>query len=53
VNQKGCLPVHAVQTQIVLKRDSGRVVHLSGTLLSNVPDYNGSQIRVDRIEIDE
>jgi putative hemolysin len=30
--------------------DSGKVVHLYGTLFSNVPDVNGSQIQVDRID---
>jgi len=40
----------AVQAQIKALRDSGKVVHLYGTLLSNVPDYNGSQILVTRIE---
>ena len=40
-----------VQAQIAALRDSGRIVHLYGTLFSNVPDYNGSQIEVDRIEI--
>jgi putative hemolysin len=43
----------AVQEQIKALRDSGRIVHLYGTLLSNVPDYNGSQIQVDRIEVEE
>lgn len=43
----------AVKAQIEALRDSGKVVHLYGTLFSNVPDYNGSQIRVDRIEVDE
>jgi putative hemolysin len=43
----------AVQAQIEALRDSGRIVHLYGTLLSNVPDYNGSQILVDRIEVEE
>ena len=42
-----------VQAQIEALRDSGRIVHLYGTLLSNVPDYNGSQILVDRIEVEE
>lgn len=42
-----------VKTQIEAIRDSGKVVHLYGTLLSNVPDYNGSQIQVDRIEVEE
>jgi putative hemolysin len=40
----------AVQTQIKALRDSGEIVHLYGTLFSNVPDFNGSQIQVDRIE---
>jgi putative hemolysin len=43
----------AVKPQIEALRDSGRIVHLYGTLISNVPDYNGSQILVDRIEFDE
>ena len=43
----------AVKAQIVALRDSGKIVHLYGTLLSNVPDYNGSQIRVDRIEAED
>ena len=33
-----------VKSQIVALRDSGKIVHLYGTLLSNVPDYNGSQV---------
>jgi putative hemolysin len=41
----------AVKSQIEALRDSGKIVHLYGTLLSNVPDYNGSQILVDRIEV--
>jgi putative hemolysin len=43
----------AVQSQIEALRNSGKIVHLYGTLLSNVPDYNGSQILVDRINIEE
>jgi putative hemolysin len=43
----------AVQAQIEALRDSGKIVHLYGTLFSNVPDYNGSQILVDRIEVEE
>lgn len=43
----------AVKSQIEALRDSGRIVHLYGTLVSNVPDYNGSQIQVDRIEVEE
>jgi len=42
----------AVQAQIEALRDSGKIVHLYGTLFSNVPDYNGSQIQVDRIEVE-
>ena len=42
----------AVQAQIEALRDSGKIVHLYGTLLSNVPDYNGSQVQVDRIEVE-
>jgi hypothetical protein len=41
----------AVQAQIEALRDSGKIVNLYGTLLSNVPDYNGSQVQVDRIEV--
>lgn len=42
-----------VKAQIVALRDSGKIVHLYGTLLSNVPDVNGSQVQVDRIEVEE
>jgi putative hemolysin len=43
----------AVKSQIEALRNSGKIVHLYGTLLSNVPDYNGSQIQVDRVEVEE
>jgi putative hemolysin len=43
----------AIKTQIEGLRDSGKIVHLYGILLSNVPDYNGSQVQVDRIEVTE
>ncbi|MDD5368949.1 MAG: DUF333 domain-containing protein [Anaerolineaceae bacterium] len=43
----------AVQTQIKDLRDSSKIVHLYGTLFSNVVDYNGSQIQVDRIEVEK
>lgn len=43
----------AVRSRIVALRDSGKIVHLYGTLLSNVPDVNGSQVQVDRIEVEE
>jgi hypothetical protein len=42
-----------VQAQVKALRDSGRIVHLYGTLFSNVPDYNSSQILVDRIEVEQ
>ena len=43
----------AVRAQIITLRDSGKIVHLYGTLLSHVPDYNGSQLQVDRLESEE
>jgi hypothetical protein len=43
----------AVKAQIVALRNSGKIVHLYGTLLSNFPDVNGSQIQVDRIVVEE
>jgi uncharacterized protein len=42
----------AVKSQIEALRNSGKVVHLYGTLLSNVPDYNGSQVQVGRIDVE-
>jgi len=42
-----------IQAQIKELRDSGKIIHLYGTLLSNVPDSNGSQVQVDRIEVEE
>jgi putative hemolysin len=41
-----------VKSRIEAVRDSGKIVHLYGTLVSNIPDYNGSQIQVDRIEVE-
>ena len=41
-----------VQAQINALRDSGKIVHLYGTLFSNMPDYNGSQVQADRIEVE-
>lgn len=41
-----------VEAQIQALRDSGKIVHLYGTLFSNVPDYNGSQVQIDRIEVE-
>jgi putative hemolysin len=43
----------AVESQIVALRDTGKIVHLYGTLVSNVPDCNGSQILVDHIEVED
>jgi uncharacterized protein len=43
----------AVESQIEALRDSGKIVHLYGTLVSNVPDCNGSQVLVERIEVEE
>jgi len=42
----------AVQEQIQPLRDTGKIVHLYGTLFSNVSDYNGSQVQVNRIEVE-
>ena len=41
-----------VEAQIQTLRDSGKIVHLYGTLFSNIPDYNGSQVQIDRIEVE-
>lgn len=41
-----------VKSQIEALRGSGKIVHLYGALLSNVPDINGSQILVERIEVE-
>ena len=43
----------ALQAQIEALCNSGKIVHLYGTLLSNVPDYTGSQVQADRIEVEE
>jgi len=42
----------AVKSQIEALRDSGKIVHLYGTLVNNIPDYNGSQILVERIDVE-
>lgn len=42
-----------VEAQIEALSGSGKIVHIYGTLFSNVPDYNGSQVQIDRIEIEE
>ena len=43
----------AVKSQIEALRDSGKIVHLYGTLLSKVSDFNSSQMLVDRVEVEE
>ena len=43
----------AIKSQIKALRHSGKIVHLYGTLLSNVPYLNGAQIQVDRIVVRE
>jgi putative hemolysin len=45
--------VPEVKSQIETLRDSGKIAHLYGILFSNVMDFNGSQIQVDRIEVEE
>ncbi|TFG71993.1 MAG: hypothetical protein E4H27_03500 [Anaerolineales bacterium] len=40
-----------IAQQIVVLRDSDKQVRLWGVLLTDVPDYNGSQIEVTRIEV--
>lgn len=42
----------AIEVQIKELRDSSKIVHLYGTLFSNVHDYNGSQVQVDRIQVE-
>jgi putative hemolysin len=42
-----------VIAQIESLCNNGKIVHLYGTLFSNVMDYNGSQILVDRIVVEE
>lgn len=43
----------SLKDQIIGWRDSGKIVHLYGILLIDVPDYNGSQIQPDRIVVEE
>lgn len=40
-----------IEAQIETLRDSGRIVHISGALVSNVPDVNGSQILVTHLVV--
>lgn len=42
-----------IKSQIETLRDSGKIVHLYGILLSDLPDINGMQIQPDRIEVEE
>jgi hypothetical protein len=41
-----------IQSQIESLRDTGKIVHLYGILLTDSPDYNGSQIQPDRIVVE-
>lgn len=43
----------SINAQMEVVRDISKIVHLCGTLVSDFPDYNGSQIRIDCIEIAE
>ncbi|MCB9134419.1 MAG: DUF333 domain-containing protein [Anaerolineales bacterium] len=42
-----------VKAQLEALRDTGKIVHLYGTLVSNVPDYNGAQIVVAWLEVEQ
>jgi len=42
-----------VEARIEALRDSGKIVHLTGALFSDVPDVNGSQILVVSLVVDE
>lgn len=42
-----------VKAQIEALRGSGKILRLHGTLFSNVPEYNGRQLLVDRIMFEE
>jgi putative hemolysin len=42
-----------LKSQIEAARDSGKIVHLYGILYKDAPDYNGTQIRPDRIVVEE
>jgi hypothetical protein len=42
----------AIQAQIAALRDSNQQVHIWGTLIEDVPDFNGAQIDVQRLEVE-
>ncbi|MFN2108800.1 MAG: hypothetical protein ACK2UI_04000, partial [Anaerolineae bacterium] len=42
----------AIQAQIEALRDSNQQVHIWGTLIEDVPDFNGAQIDVQRLEVE-
>lgn len=42
-----------LKSQIEAARDSGKIVHLYGILFTDALDYNGTQIRPDRIVVEE
>jgi hypothetical protein len=41
-----------VQAHIKTLSDSGKIVDLYGTLRNSVPDYNDSQVQVERLEVE-
>lgn len=43
----------SVSSQIHALRDSGKIVHVYGTLHNNVPDAFGTQIQVDRLVVED
>jgi inhibitor of cysteine peptidase len=42
-----------LKSQIEAARDTGKIVHLYGILITDAPDYYGSQIQPDRIVVEE
>jgi hypothetical protein len=53
----GCYGIDAldegIRQQIIALRDTGQTVHLWGTLYHDVPDVQGRQIQVTRLEVQE
>jgi hypothetical protein len=43
----------AIQVQLESLRDSGTLVRVWGELIAGIPDWNGTQIQVSRIEVVE
>ncbi|MBN1875257.1 MAG: DUF333 domain-containing protein [Anaerolineae bacterium] len=42
-----------IAAQITALRDTGKQVHIWGNLVTNVPDYNGKQILITHLTVDE